>query len=107
MADKKTGAHARIVARGQVREQCIAAYSELTREYIARGTLVVDDANIPFVGRGGIAKELAKVMPGDTVEIVGELVAYDTSKMPHRGGVPFLEVNVSEIAEWQKVPKTF
>jgi hypothetical protein len=49
-----------------------------------------------------LADQIAKCGIGDEVQIKGHLKAYDTSKLKHRGGYPFLEIELSEIVEWRK-----
>lgn len=92
---------------GEVKQQCVAGFAEATRDYVARGDVYVGETKIPFVAKGDLAKELAKVMVEDSVRLKGNIVAYDTSKMVHRGGFPFLEIEVTEIVEWRKQRKTF
>lgn len=68
--------------------------------------MLVGGQKIPFVAKDDLAKEIAKVPGGDGLHIRGDIVAYDAEKLKHRGGFPFLELNVTEIVEWRKVPKT-
>ena len=98
--------HARADVDGQLDRQCVVGYVELKRQYIARGDLLVGDQKIPFVAKDDLAKEIAKVPGGDGLHVRGKIVAHDTEKLKHRGGLPFLELEVTEIVEWRKVPKT-
>jgi len=106
MGNEEPGGFARATCMGKVAEQYLCTYCESTREQLARGDLIVGGTKIPVVAKGQLAKEISAVRPGDLITITGKIVSYDVSKMKHRGGVPYLEIQITEIVEWQKVPKT-
>jgi hypothetical protein len=74
-------------------------FSELMRENIATGEVEVGEDIIPITARGELADELAKIRTGDAVHFRGTILSHDTKRVEHRGGMPYLQIEITEIVQ--------
>lgn len=84
-----------------------AARSQLTKEWIARTTVMSDGKQFPVFATGDMAKELSAIDKGSTVVIVGDLESVEWDVARGKKTQQAMQIHAREIRVCQTPRRSF